>query len=496
MLYKDLKADRKKLIFAFFAVIVIHMYKFVNYLPTWDSVGAINYRWTGLANHGRWFSGVFTNLLTSPYDLPWVEGLVSAVFLALSAVLLIRIFKAENKPLSYLSIILFVCLPSVASTFAYMHLSACYTGALFFAIVATYLCISAEKKYYVPIAALLLALSIGTYQIYFPLAVLLFIYYIATELLNENKKLRDYKKSILMFVIACVAGAIVYFVINKIFMGAFNIESSSYQGGTEIKIQTVSQYLIAAKVSIASFLRFFFVGKKITLYGIINVLIIILTLILVFKCIILNKKLSVKRRILICILFLTVIPLTYSFYFLSDEVFYHSLMETGNYFVYLLIPVLVSRFETNIKSFFKNTACVLLAVLCFYNFVNANIAYQKMSMSYEKTTYAMSETAAKIDALTDKEHKTVTVIGSYPKGDETIECIPSIMGASTNNFIWIEPHFGLFAKHYLGRDYEFASNQKKKEITETQEFEEMDSYPNGEYVKIIDDIIVVKLSEN
>lgn len=51
-----------------------------------------------------------------------------------------------------------------------------------------------------------------------------------------------------------------------------------------------------------------------------------------------------------------------------------------------------------------------------------------------------------------------------------------------------------FFKKYLGIDIEMCSKEERLEIGETEEFKEMPIYPNEGSIKIINDIIVVKTS--
>ena len=71
------KNQKRDLLFALIVGLLVHMVKIVNYLPNWDSMYGIKVSFNGMTGFGRWFSGMSTILLSSRYDLQWVEGVFS-----------------------------------------------------------------------------------------------------------------------------------------------------------------------------------------------------------------------------------------------------------------------------------------------------------------------------------------------------------------------------------------------------------------------------------
>lgn len=61
--------------------LLAHAYRFFNFLPIWDSI----YNFTGVGSTytlGRWFLG-YAGLITSMFDLPWINGAFS-LFISVS----------------------------------------------------------------------------------------------------------------------------------------------------------------------------------------------------------------------------------------------------------------------------------------------------------------------------------------------------------------------------------------------------------------------------
>ncbi len=486
-----LRNNIKLISFSISAFLLVHMMKIVNYFPNWDSVYGIKTLWIHGRESGRWFSGLAVIILSSAYDLPWVRGVISAIFVSLTISLLINMFRIRNKIYQVIAIILFVAFPSMASTLTYFWNPA-YMLSLFLAVLGVYFCVIFSGKKSICATVLCFTFSLGIYQIYYLISMIVFLIYIGNELLDCRNKFHEIRRLFARFLPAFICGGVLYGGVNKLLMTIFNYRLGSYQGISDIGIMSLPEYILAIQKMIKRVLVFFVEKNVITIYGMLNSCIIIAVFSFLL-CILLNKKYRILRRIMICILFLSAIPVTYSFYLLSRDVYYHSVMELGNYFLYFIIFLFLEKYD--IKDYLKKTVVVLLGVLCFYHFVNDNIAYHQMSFSYEKTKFSVMETIIQIDQLQKDDMNKVAVIGGFPPDKYSIIACPSIMGASSHNFVFSQEHFIQIAKYYYGREYYGCSIEEIEEIKKSKEVESMSAYPVGNYVKIVDGIIVVKLSE-
>ena len=75
--------------------IAAHIYKFLNFLPNWDSLLNL-YSSQNKIDLGRCFLSVGC-LFGSYYDLPWINGMLSLLYLALSAVCISILFDVKKK---------------------------------------------------------------------------------------------------------------------------------------------------------------------------------------------------------------------------------------------------------------------------------------------------------------------------------------------------------------------------------------------------------------
>ena len=134
--------------------------------------------------------------------------------------------------------------------------------------------------------------------------------------------------------------------------------------------------------------------------------------------------------------------------------------------------------------------------LAIYNFINTNVAYHQMSISYEKTYFQNVEIASRIDEVSDEKEKVVAIIGGFQDSGLDIMSNPKIEGAETRIFTWSQVHIIIFDNYYLGRSYIYCDDETREKIKNTYEFKMMKDFPSKDSVKVIDGIVVVRLSEN
>lgn len=120
-----------------------HAYRFFNFLMTWDSLYNI-YGAGDTYGLGRWFLP-WAGLLSSTFDMPWVNGALSLFFISAAVVLLVELFEMKNGFLISLCAGVIVTFPTVMSTFAYMYTADCYMLAFLMAVAAVFVTCRVKK---------------------------------------------------------------------------------------------------------------------------------------------------------------------------------------------------------------------------------------------------------------------------------------------------------------------------------------------------------------
>lgn len=94
---KSKKEYRYAFAFAFILGLAIHAYKLLNYLPNHDSMYNF-YADQNILGSGRWLLSIACGF-SSYFDLQWVTGLLSLVFITLTSVAVVKLFNIKKASL-------------------------------------------------------------------------------------------------------------------------------------------------------------------------------------------------------------------------------------------------------------------------------------------------------------------------------------------------------------------------------------------------------------
>ena len=180
---------KKEYKFAFFATfliaILIHLYKFANTLPNHDSVYNY-YSDQNILGSGRWALSMACGI-SSYYDLPWVIGLISCVFIALTVVVIVALFKMKNPVLIGLTGALIASSPATTETFFFLFTADGYMISMFLAALAVYWTrIEESRKSRWIFSGICICVSCGIYQAYVSFALVLAVCYFMDALLDNR----------------------------------------------------------------------------------------------------------------------------------------------------------------------------------------------------------------------------------------------------------------------------------------------------------------------
>lgn len=508
---KDFFKKNKDIIIPTFIVgLIAHAYCFLNYLPTWDSI--VGTQSVGVTfSSGRWLLK-YAGMIFSDYSLSWINGLVSLLFIAFSAILLSDIFSIHNHIYRGLLAAVIVSFPTVTSTFTFMFTADCYMMAFFLATAAVYVCHKYTKWGFVP-AMILLACSIGIYQAYISvfLVTVTILIIIDTVFLecNFGELIKRYYK----YVISFVGGYILHSIILKLFLLIRGTTLSSYQGIKSVGILSPHEILNAFISNIISLLGIYGIdlydlgnkSLKTWLYSFICIF--LLFSVFIFTVITIIKKSLYKNPLklfLIFFEFLAIFIFTFIIRYTTDQVIYSAIMEMSVCLFYILhiVFLLYVRAERKYIKALKNITLIALCVMVVYNSVVSNVNYFYMHIRYERTYATALNVVNDIrnSDFVDKKDSKVAVVGANRKTSNTVwnYASPTIRGSeNADTILSSATHYYIFWNYFLGvnTDFHYASDDEIEKIRSTDEFKNMPSYPNKGYIKEIDGIIVAKISD-
>lgn len=524
---------------AFVTGILVHLPVFMMDVPNHDGLASVYFD-QNMITSGRWFLTVACGI-SSYYTLPWLIGLLSVSWLSITCVILVDLLEIRKTELIVMVSALLVSFPALASTYAYIFTADGYMLALLLAVLAVWL--ARKRKWGWISGGICLAFSLGTYQGYLSVAVLLCIYMIITEFLdqknpkekssdekspdeNKSTRIRDRVWCVGKYICMGLTGVILYYVLLQILLLVQGKVLDTYQGisgmasigGTSIFQTVVKMY--------TDFLSF--AGKGKILFN--NVFSLAAFAVLAALLLWTILKLAVKRNLYknpwfyLCILGVAVFvpPSMNLILLISPEVGYHLLMR----YQYVLLPVLALAFiqrylpEEITKEQAQEESCddmagskrsarngwmagllLLIAgmVLSFNFMVSDQIGYSNLQKRYEKTYAYCLRLADRIEQTpgyyTGMPVVIMGVVGdeNFPPTDITTEVTGNMIGLCGDYLCYTGQNYKDFFKHYLGITIEIVDQEQVGEIyTNSEVYHELDSFPGANCTKVVDGMLYVK----
>ena len=501
------KHIKKEWLFAFLSAfcmgLLVHLFRFTNHLLTWDSV--YNFHDSQNTIHlGRCFLTLACGI-GSYYDLQWINGLLSLIYLSLVCVCLAELFSLRKKISIFLVSALTVCFPSVASTFAYMYTADGYFLAMLFMTLAVLLTV--RKKYGFLPAIFLIAFGYGSYQAYISYAVMLVLTWTLIQLFTKASAEKSVFKEILphwgRFLLMGVCGTIVYLLCYKLLAAFEKIPASDYNGIATMSLPNLPRLLQAGKDCLIDFAYFFFGPlDKFNFYKLSNGLLFLLLFVLFFYCIKKSRLYLRPADFGLSIFCLLAMPFVCSMiYFLSPQVRYYMLMY-ASFSLFYILPVLFYDKITLQPNWIKAALCwcctVLTALIIFHFALISNISYLYMKTSNEMTFALVNRMVDRIEQLEDfQTAKKLCLIGHFEDFDSvSLSLPPSMAGIRDGYIISEQAHFLAMMETYFHLTLAPCTDAEKQALQCSPEFQEMPCWPAAGSVKQFKDTVVIKIASD
>ena len=501
-----LKEEQYKIPFVSALVIglITHMTMIVNKYPNGDSMTNFYFD-QNMVTSGRWFLTV-TCGLSSFYDLNFVNGLLAIIFLSVAAVYVTRFFNVKKKSAMILIPAIMMTFPAVAATMTYMYTVDGYMIGLIFAVLAVYTC----RKYKAGIAwgALFLAFSMGTYQAYLSMTILLVIFDLMLDVIL-NKEIKETAKKGLKYLGMGVTGGILYFVILKICLALEHKELDTYQGLNEmgkISASSIPERLYNVYFDFAAFMLRgrIFADNIFSLIAVCSVIVMALAAFII----IFVKSNAYKKwyNYLSVVGLMAIIPLGSNIILMmTDKAEYHLLMRMQWELFLVFAAVILERAFTYFENkkdklnVAKAIPVILVAIICYNFFLMDNIAYFNLQEKYEKTYAYCVRLLDRIEQTPGYyQGMPICMVGvisedSYPSTDVTEKVTGKMRGADGDFLIYRGEQYEAFMKHYLGASLNILTGDDVIDMYYSEEYEAMTSFPDAGSIKIVNGIMYIKL---
>lgn len=517
---------------AFFIGLLVHLYRFTNLLPNHDSLYNF-YSTQNMVASGRWFLSVAC-AFSSFFDLPWVIGLLSLALMGITAAMITEIFRMENPVLIVLTSGLLVSFPAITATMHYAFTADGYMLAM--ALAALSVCLTRMeyigKRHWkkLVLSGICICLSCGIYQAYVSFAFVLAVCYFMAQLLENRREDAQYLRwiGVQILIYGCALAA--YYLIWKLSLRKIGVGASSYLGIDKVGILGAGQLVRAILEVIRSFVRFFLewniLQYGVTVYSVLNILFFgafgLGLLLAVSKGGCYRKKL----RLMLLLLCLAALPFgCYIWLLASPGVTYRTIMLQSVALLYIFSAVLLERWGSlRGGNTLRNAALALFVAIVLNNSVAANMSYAYMELCYEKTHALAVELNTRIHLLDDGSIRYIALCGSLDTWEQEDyfdqEKLRQLGAWKHMDKTILTPEFlslytDLELSYYSTNDldhplvknepnipapynWEFRAPVLSAEecyaLADTEEVKAMPVWPARDSVRVIGDIVVVKLS--
>lgn len=488
---------------AFFSTIIFgliaHLPIMVSDIPNHDGLASIYFSQDMLTS-GRWFLSTACGL-SSYYSIPWLIAVLSLIYLGITAILLVKLLGMKNNVLIALACGMLATFPSLASNFAYAFTMDGYMLGVLLAVLAVF--VTEKKKYGFIAGGICLALSLGIYQAYLPIAMLLCLYKIAMYF-GKHVKLSEKLITALRYLLMGIIGCGSYYVVLQVLLKLTGKTLDSYQGIGEASI--AGSGLVDTVIAMyKDFVVFTVKGKILFANPVALIAVVGLTITFIASIIFRLTKESWHKKLSTYVIFalvLVLIPLVTNVVMLiSSDVTYHLLMR----YQWVMFGIIALGFidSTNMKfpstdqNLFQWLAVITSAVIVFSFILSDNIAYSNLEKKYEKTYSYCLRLADRIEQ-TEGYYQGIPiymigVVGddSYPVTDVTQKVTDHMLGLSGDYLLYTPENYELFYSHYMGISFNFLRPDEAN-YYDTNEYIELGSFPAKNSTRVVDGVLYVK----
>ncbi len=377
-------------------------------------------------------------------------------------------------------------------------------------ILAVWLYYKCEHKWYLYIAcAISVMLSFRLYQSYAGVGATLAICLAISGIVVHGEKGTDALRKMIGFAMNAIAGGIMYFLVLHVGLKVLHVTMADYKGANDISISKIISELDPNIVkAYTEFFSYHFSHEYIGNHFLNHVFCILLYLgILVVMAMTICKVKDVIDKLIVIALILAV-PLGANIIDFIVTGSYLGIQATSGMTICMALAFLIAIqvLSQNSKEVCKRIAIVLAGGAVMYawtNMIQIETDVLALEQSYSNGMYALEQINDTINRELDgQEDMHVAIIGNPEMGTyRLLDDIHELASAYAveGNFWNVKENswYGwtkLMKENYFAQ-YTFLSVEESIELAKQPEFIEMGNYPDADSVKVIEDVLVIKVSD-
>lgn len=485
--------------------LVGHAYRFFSNAFSHDSLDSIysdmsEYKWKIAL--GRFCTPIIMKLRGN-ISLPWLIGIVSIVFIAISVYFVVKTFDIKSKWLIVLTAGIMTTNITVTATAAtYMHDLDFDMLALLMSCAAAYFMMKKDSFGWYILSALFIMISLGLYQSYIEVAVMIVIIASIKNLL-DGRVAKDVLVRGVKAIAAFAVGGSLYFVAYKLICKATTV---SAQERTEIHANLDTSIIISIKTMLYKIFDMFKNPTTIFNSGFMGAVSLLLVVVGVILCVVMIFKLGKSKTAekIIALLLLAAMPIAVNIISVVVNGEVYELMIYSFWFIYIFSLVITQFASENygsskLNKMIRMASFALAMIIIWNNIAVSNAAYLKKDFENTAAVATMTRVVNDLEERSDYKagQSEITFVGvtktmDAMPGFEFLSDTTGLRGTSPITQSSISDHYNLY-KSFFNYYMNYPLNYSKKDFSDDERVKQMSTYPQEGYIENIDGVIVVKM---
>lgn len=454
---------------------------------------------------GRWGLGLISEFMylifKTHFSLPLINGVLSIVFIAISACLIVKLFEIDNLGICVVLSGALVSIPVISVTFGFMFTAPYYMFSFLITTYGVYL-ISLKNKWYTYVfGIILISFSIGIYQAYISIAISLMLFRLMYEVKNNSfQSWGGFLKKCGLLIIACVLFVGLYLLITKATILFLDIELTGHQGISSMASEGLSVYF---KRAILAYVDFFIQKRDLATVYISSlkylVFVVVFLTVICISIIIANLLKKNKNNGFQFLLLSLFVPLVVNFIeVMSNPDIMYEIMLYGQTMLFVCLSWLLNDLPIKTQSVKKVFVSFGILIIAFFSVVWCrfdNALYLKAEFEQQRAISYFTTLVTQIKS-TENYSDDIPIAFVGDKKDDH-----SVSGIEEMNWVSMAPYSGVdrIINDYAWKDYMTLwtgyspTYANSDDYADLKEVKDMPVYPDYGSIKRIDDVIIIKL---
>ena len=460
------------------------------------------------------FGLYFVQIVKGNIVSPVLVTLISSILLGITVLLVLDILEIQNKYFKYITAIVFAVAPNISATLTFFYCSDAYILGMLLATLAVFMIRKyKDKKWIIIVSGLLIAIAMGIYQTYLSVTMVLCISTLIVDSINKTN-IKQILITLFKYILMGILGILFFYLLSHFILLIVHLPISDYSGANTIGLNTLLQLPELLPEAYQSFFSYYFNDNMIpnTVWNtnILYIVVFAITLLSIIYIVIKNKVYEKNLNLILTIIFIIIAPICFGIIeIIVPNVDIHILMACS---MILIFPLFFKILELLPKNAFSNSLKYII-VFCslgiIWNYTwQDNASYIAMKSMQNQTEATLSRIVTRIEEL-DGYTKEMPVLflgglenNMYLNRDNTLIEAKKIYDRtwgfiSNSSTIWWGnlDSYRKMLYAYEGVNMNLVSEWESTEIFQTEEYKNMKYYPDKDSIKIIHNIVVVKLSD-